>query len=112
MPRLFQCLKHISTLMESSIIHSNHTFRRELWDKVLDEPCIKHIRIDWALEESDGQELVFNNCPYGINSASGMPVLFSVATHPLEAVAVRTGHIYGKATLIKVDDWFFCFFWA
>ena len=71
--------------------------------QLLCKPSVENIRVDITIEQPEVKELKFSYRAYSIDSASCMPIFFSVTLFALDAIAFIPWGVNGKATFIYIN---------
>ena len=65
---------------------------------------MKNIRVDGALPEFYAKKFKIKDCANGIDSASGMPIAYTVTALTFRCITMSSGGIQGEPTFIYIDD--------
>lgn len=108
MPCVPEGFDHLRALVKSSIVHDHNAAHGELWNQVLDHPCIKDLRIDGGGKGAHGEECATQKCPNDIGATLCTPILDAITSFASWGVPMGSWHVKGKPALVKGHDGFSC----
>ena len=103
--QLVLCLLKLSlhgrAFMERCVVHYNHALGRQFRQQILLDPGGENFRVDIPIEGTQGQQ----GCSqHNVCSSSSSPNKKTKTPVPLAGIAMKSGHIVGKATFVNVHN--------
>jgi len=92
---------HGRAFMERCVVHYNHALGWQSRQQILLDPGGENFRVDIPIEGTQGQQ----GCSqHNVCSSSSSPNKKTKTPVPLAGIAIKSGHIVGKATFVNVHN--------
>ena len=103
-PSGFNGLFHISSFVESRVVHDNDALGREFRKEVLLYPSCENFGVDVDPEETHGQQRFAKEGADGVRPPLRTPIVLSNTSLTTQSIAVGARRIMGEARLIQKYD--------
>ena len=95
---------HGRAFMERCVVHYNHALGWQFRQQILLDPGGENFRVDIPLEGTQGQQGCSQRSSNNVGSSSNSPTKKTKTPVPLAGIAMKLGHIVGKATFVNVHN--------
>ena len=106
--QLVLCLLKLSlhgrAFTERCVVHYNHALGWQFRQQILLDPGNENFRVDIPLEGTQGQQGCSQQSSNNVGSPSSSPTKKTKTLVPLAGIAMKSGHIVGKATFVSVHN--------